>query len=278
MKNESKFVDLAKKIWSKRDFPADRFSSIIKIDFKRLLEIFNKNDFNSFEKIVEDLSNGSFLIIQKCFTKKEIEFLKEVGNNLMNSEESSFYKMDRKIPNFWRDITSEHSHKYGVPVVKKSMYFFHWNGEEKLFELINKRWDIIKILGGRESSFGKSTYPEDGFIDRIQLVEYPSGTGYLAPHQDPDHNQRCFISGYMSKIGVDFKSGGFWALNQNNQKVNLEKKIDVGDMGIGSAKIVHGVDQIDTDISSKRWFLGLYTNDSDCVNNRITLEAPKIKI
>lgn len=278
MKNESKFVDLAKKIWSKRSSPADRFSSIIEIDFKRLLDIFNKNDFNSFEKIVEDLSNGSLLIIQKCFTKKEIEFLKEVGNNLMNSQESSFYKMDRKIPNFWRDITSEHSHKYGVPVVKKSMYFFHWNGEEKLFKLINKRWDIIKILGGRESSFGKSTYPEEGFIDRIQLVEYPCGTGYLAPHQDPDHNQRCFISGYMSKIGVDFKSGGFWALNQNNEKVNLEKRIEVGDMGIGSAKIVHGVDQIDTDISSKRWFLGLYTNDSDCVKNRKTLEAPKIKI
>ena len=278
MKNENQFVEIAKKIWSERNTPADRFINIKKINFNKLQEIFKNSDFTSFENLVRDLSNGSFLIIEKCFSKNEIDFLKETGNNLMNSQKSSFYKMDKKIPNFWRDITSEHSHKYGVPVVKKSMYFFHWNGEDKLFELINKRWDIIKILGGRESSFGKSTLPQDGYIDRIQLVEYPCGTGYLAPHQDPDHNQRCFISGYMSKIGIDFKTGGFWALNKNNEKVNLEDQIEVGDMGIGSAKIVHGVDQIDDQISSKRWFLGLYTNDSDCVKDRITLKSPELKV
>ena len=276
MKNENQFVEIAKKIWLEQNVPVDRFSSIKKINFKELQEIIDKNDLISFEKIVRDLSKGCLLVIEKCFSKSEIDFLKETGINLMHSEESSFYKMDRKIPNFWRDITSEHSHKYGVPVVKKSMYFFHWNGEEKLFELINKRWDIIKILGGRKSSFGKSTFPEDGYIDRIQLVEYPSGSGYLAPHQDPDHNQRCFISGYMSKIGVDFKSGGFWALNKKNEKVNLEDEIEIGDMGIGSAKIVHGVDKIDDDITSKRWFLGLYTNDSDCVKDRITLKSPEL--
>ena len=49
-------------------------------------------------------------------------------------------------------------------------------------------------------------------------------------------------------------------------------------MGIGSAKIVHGVDQIDDCPTSERWFLGLYTNDSDCVKDRITLKAPEIKI
>ena len=239
MNNEDKFVEIAKKIWADQPSPSERFTSIVKIDFSELQDIFIKNDLNKFKNLVHNLSKGSFIVIKRCFSKKEIDFLKETGKNLMNSKKSSFYKMDRKIPNFWRDITSEHSHKYGVPVVKKSMYFFHWNGENKLFELINKRWDIIKILGGRESSFGKSTLPEDGYIDRIQLVEYPSGTGYLAPHQDPDHNQRCFISGYMSKIGIDFKSGGFWALNQDNEKVNLENEIEVGDMGIGSAKIVH---------------------------------------
>lgn len=278
MKNENQFVEIAKKIWAEQPFPADRFNTVSKINFKELQEIIIKNDLNAFKTIVNDLAKGSFLIIKRCFSKNEINFLKKTGQNLMASKESSFYKMDRKIPNFWRDITSEHSHKYGVPVVKKSMYFFHWNGEDKLFELINKRWDIIKILGGRESSFGKSTFPEDGFIDRIQLVEYPCGTGYLAPHQDPDHNQKCFISGYMSKIGVDFKTGGFWALNKNNKKVNLEDQLEVGDMGIGSAKIVHGVDQIDDQISSNRWFLGLYTNDSDCVKDRITLKSPEIKV
>ena len=82
----------------------------------------------------------------------------------------------------------------------------------------------------------------------------------------------------MSRIGEDFVSGGFWALNENDEKVNLEHELQVGDMGLGCARIVHGVDKIDNNKTSKRWWLGLYTNDSDLVKNRITLEHPKIKI
>ena len=49
-------------------------------------------------------------------------------------------------------------------------------------------------------------------------------------------------------------------------------------MGLGCARIVHGVDQIDNHKTSKRWWFGLYTNDSDLVKNRITLESPKLNI
>ena len=278
MKNEKKFVEISKSIWEKIDSPPERFTCIKRIKFRDLVDIFDNCDFPSFKKLVKDVSSGAFLIIEKCFNREEVEFIKNTGIKLMKNNKSSFHKMDSEIPNFWRDITSEHSKKYGVPVVKKSMYFFHWNDEKELFKLVNKRWDIMKILSGGESSFGKYSFPKDGFVDRIQLVQYPSGTGFLAAHQDPDHNSRCFISGYMSKIGVDFKSGGFWALNKNNEKVNLEQCIEVGDFGLGSARFVHGVDQIDDGENSERWWLGLYTNDSDCVKNRKTLESPKINV
>ena len=43
----------------------------------------------------------------------------------------------------------------------------------------------------------------------------------------------------MSKKGKDFKGGGFYAINKN--KVDVEKYIDVGDIGIGFATIIHGV-------------------------------------
>lgn len=278
MENEQQFYKISKQLWDNVNSPAERFTSVKKVKYIDLLEIIKSCDTSSFESIVGPLTKGAFLVIQNCFSKDEVEFIKNTGKNLMNSKESSFHKLDRKIPNFWRDITKEHSHKYGVPVVKKTAYFFHWNGEKELFDLINQRWDLLKLLSGQKPSFGKNTTPEDGVIDRIQIVEYPSGTGYLAPHQDPAHNVKCFMSAYMARIGEDFMSGGFWALNEKDEKVNLENELQIGDMGLGSARIVHGVDQIDACKTSKRWWLGLYTNDSDLVKNRITLEPPKIKI
>ena len=45
----------------------------------------------------------------------------------------------------------------------------------------------------------------------------------------------------MSKKGKDFFDGGFYALNSNDEVIDVEKFIDVGDLGVGFATIIHGV-------------------------------------
>ena len=256
----------------------DRYSTIKEITFTELENIFASQDNEKFLDVVSDLAKGAILVIRNCFSDEEIGYIKSRAHNLMTTTSSTFYRMNSLIPDFWRDITEEHSKKYGVPVIKQSAYFFPWNKEDKLFRLIYRRWRIIKSLGGREQTFAEHSEPKDGYVDRIQVVKYPSGTGYLSAHQDPIHNQRLFISGYLSKLGHDFNEGGFWALNQHGIKVNLEDMVNPGDMGIGFARIIHGVDQIDNCPDSERWFLGLYTNDSDLVTKRKTLAAPKMAI
>ena len=180
--------------------------------------------------------------------------------------------MNGQIPDFWRDISSNIAKKYSLPIVKKAAYFFPWNSNKELFNMVNRRWRILKILGGKPSSFGENTKPEDGYVDRIQIIQYHEGSGHVPPHQDPDHNQRLFMSAYLSKKGVDFQGGGFWALNNSGEQEDLEPIINVGDIAVGSARIIHGVNTITGNRGDIRWFLGLYTNDSDCVNNRKTIE------
>ena len=75
--------------------------------------------------------------------------------------------------------------------------------------MIYERWRIFKVLGGKDALFAEKKTPVDGLVDRIQVVQYPSGSGYLAGHQDPFHNQRLFISGYMSKPGKTFQAVAF---------------------------------------------------------------------
>ena len=42
----------------------------------------------------------------------------------------------------------------------------------------------------------------------------------------------------MEKI---FQDGGFWAMNSADEKILLEDVVNVGDMGAGYARIIHGV-------------------------------------
>lgn len=269
----------ARKIWNRNDLnPITGFTGIKYIEFKHLESVIRNNEITIFEELVSELASGKFLIIKNCFTTEEVEFIKDYGRRLMVTTKSTHYKMNDLIPDFWRDITEEHSAKYGVPVIKKSMFFFPWNDNEAIFSLINRRWRLIKLLCGVDCTLTENTTPADGVVDRIQIVSYPAGSGYLEAHQDPDHNQRVFISGYLSKKGVDFERGGFWAANYNNEKICMEDFIETGDMGIAYARIIHGVDIIEGDSGSERWFLGLYTNDSDLKWNRKTLSAPKIDI
>ena len=84
----------------------------------------------------------------------------------------------------------------------------------------------------------------------------------------------------MSKRGEDYKDGGFYFLDKNDKKLNIEDSIDTGDMGIGYATVAHGVDPVnlekEPDLNDKndgRWFLGLYSNQSDEVKERHTGKA-----
>ena len=65
-----------------------------------------------------------FLLVRNAFSNQEVSYIKKAMLKLQEESESRFFKMDGLIPDFWRDITAEHSHKYGVPVIKKVLIFF----------------------------------------------------------------------------------------------------------------------------------------------------------
>jgi len=72
----------------------------------------------------------------------------------------------------------------------------------------------------------------------------------------------------MSKKGKDYKEGGTYFLNDKNVKINTEEHIDVGDVGIFYASMIHGVDtvskiQTQNLKKSERWWIGLYSPESD---------------
>ena len=86
----------------------------------------------------------------------------------------------------------------------------------------------------------------------------------------------------MSKKGLDYKKGGFYVVKENNQFEDVEKYVVIGDISIGYATVMHGVDTIDPDqkpnwlTKDGRWWLGLYSNSSDMVSKRAQCVQVKI--
>ncbi len=244
-------------------------------DFFNTIENRNKNK-RSIYKLIDDLYQGRPFIIKKAISKKKIEKLKKKLVLISDNKKSSFYKMNKKCPNFWRRQDEKIAKKYSVSAIRDSYYFFRWNeSDNDIWRLFNQTWADIKLLGGlTKNAYIKNT-PKDGVIDRIQIVRYPEKTGYIEPHFHDPKNQRLIISVYMSKKGSDY-SGGGTCFYKGKKIINIEDKIDIGDIGIFYATLKHAVHPVKA--SSKkikekyrgRWWCGLYSPESDLIKNRHT--------
>ena len=250
----------------------------------------------NFSKLKKEIDNKNYKylknLIRKMFVEKDAYILKnsanknlkdtiiQLANYYKKNKKTTFYKMVDGVPNFHRVIDKNITKKYSLFAIKHSFYFYNWNIktklEKKLKDGVYKHWRYVKFLAGNSKKKYENNIPSDGQIDRLQIVRYPAGGGELRDHVDPRKNQRVVSGIIMSKVGKDFKNGGFYFKSSKNKKINIEKSLDEGDAVIFYGSIAHGVDKVDPDekliwnSNKGRWFIGMFVNDSDLVKNRIT--------
>lgn len=260
----------------------------------RLVRVMNWSDFRDgvlkaedyfVQTIVGSLYWGDVFILRNAFPSEFMRELKAKTVAWTRSREQSFHQMVDGVPDFHRMIDIETGKKYALEGCKHSAYFFRWNDDPlNIWPAITERWAIIKMALGLKADEYEANLPSSGRpVDRIQVVRYPPSIGFLEPHQDPPENQRCFISGYMSKRGSDYQGGGFYGVDENDRMVDLEGQIEIGDMAIGYATVCHGVAPCDRGrvpdwtAADGRWFLGLYSNSPDTAP-RVTVRPEKVEI
>jgi hypothetical protein len=226
---------------------------------------------------VQALYAGDAFIIRGAFPAQFMRDLQGRTHEWCQRRPESFHKMLEGTPDFHRRITEELASNYSIRHVKHSAYFYPWNDDPMgILDHIRERWRLIKNLSGHHRDEFEKNTPKDGVVDRVQVVRYPSGAGHIESHTDPYRYQRLIISCYMSKRGVDFASGGFYVLGVDEREMDMESAIEVGDICIHYASILHGVkivdedEDLDWDSTQGRWFLSLYSNVSDHVKDRHT--------
>lgn len=269
------------KVWNsleKKNNLPNYLNNIKIIDYLEFEEKVLSGNEDFANELVKSLLDGDVYLLKNAFSEEYMLDLRKKASVLFKNSKSSFHKIIENCPNFYRNITSEHSQKYAFHQIKHTHYFYPWNEDFfNLYRETNKRWRILKLLSGYYNNVWENNTPKDGIVDRIQIVKYPPGSGELELHQDPYIYQKFFISIYLSERDKDYFGGGMYLINKKNEKIELEKNINIGDLSFGLGTILHGVEKTaknNKDISetdtSGRWFIGLYSTVSDYVKDRHT--------
>jgi hypothetical protein len=280
----SVFSDAWEQVERRADLPS-RARQVLTMDFSKVQRAVETKDSWLALELARCLYAGDLLILKGAFHVAEMHYIRDAASAFMRSAPSSFHKMLEGSPDFHRAIDLESGRKYSFACCKHSAYFYRWNDDPLgIWPMVTQRWRIIKQLMGLKGDEYERNTPKDGVVDRIQVVRYPPAIGFLEPHADPHLHQRLFFSGYMSKRGVDYHGGGFYAIGVGDRVMDIERYIEIGDACVGYATVYHGVAPCDrtktpdwNDIDG-RWFLSMYSNASDEVPNRHTGRPVKLNI
>lgn len=265
----------------KKNKMPSKFTGIEFVNYDELKFEIDKKTEKFANKMVSNFLNGKVYIIKNSFETNFVKDLKQKVINFWNSNPDSYFEMKEGCPDFHRIVTPDRASKYSLGAVRHSTYFFPWNRDLGDFmEEIYKRWRYMKFVAGLKFDEYEKNTPRDVAIDRIQIVCYPPGCGGVEKHTDTDSNSNLAISCHLSsRKAHDFKTGGFYAVDGKNKKIDIEPDIEVGDMSVYCPTVEHGVTAVDGEFKGKnynwnsgigRWWMGLFCPDSNEIKKRKT--------
>ncbi len=282
-------INKFKKKWDEVEkpetFPRRYSGKTITMDFEELKSKVIAQENKFVDSIVNSFYAGDAYIFKKSYPKEFLIRLREQIHEYGKKSSSTYHKMLENSPDYHRIIDQEVSKLYPYDVIKHSYFFYDWNNDPfQLFPAIYPKWRIFKFLSGFKMNEYENNTPRDGVIDRIQIVNYPAGGGMLELHSDPYKFQKLAFGCMMTKKGVDYHDGGFYVLDENDNKFDIEEDLDIGDYAVIFCTVVHGVDPVDPNISldwnsiKGRWFLSTFSNESNYTSDDKRHTAYAVKI
>jgi hypothetical protein len=229
------------------------------------------------DRFVESIHAGDLWILERAFAADEIATIKRAAQAFRASQPVSSPKLVEGCANYHEIVDGSTAPSGGYLAVDHSCYFFRWNGDEHgLFALLDEIWRLAKMVSGRAEDEFEANTPKDSFVDRVQVIQYPTQIGRITAHVDPFITMRVNLGVYLSTYGIDFKQGGFFVARGPGDPVHLDPQAAAGDALLWFPQLIHGVADIDpeeggsVDWTSQagRWFVALNTVESAHVAKR----------
>lgn len=145
----------------------------------------------------------------------------------------------------------------GVARYMRTFFQFGWNedklGSSEPFAILTR---MRNLLMGMPENYLLDGGHESGAYNAARIIQYPSGGGFMAGHQDKLSNHinlanQGFRSNYVALLslgsrGKDFEQGGAWINSAAGDRLDVEGMLLLGDIVLYDQLTKHGVAGIDT--------------------------------
>lgn len=232
------------------------------------------NDPAALDEVRAHLAKENVVIIRNVVDpgdiKRIISYLAGIGRGSL----PNWQPLLPRCPNFHR-INRSDRRSY----VKGNFHqwsFFPWN--QDLFDFYSRFRDVFvlrNILSGAEPGTYLGSDPDDDCIARLSFQFYPKGCGGMNEHRDPlGAHQEVVPILIMSELGVDFKTGGVYVRNVDDEVIWVETVAKPGDLVLFNPNMKHGVAQIDPDqaedwLSFEGRWMSIFAVNKMATNNRV---------
>jgi len=236
------------------------YSGVVEVPFAE----FRNRVLNHDDEIYKDIYEGKVFILKDAFPKEEVHKLRKVIHQFGQTTPPSFHKILGNCPNF-HNINEENT-RYNVLMRVHSYHFFSWNDYPvDMNQYVFKALEVYETLCEQDPAKIIYNTCEDDIVTRIQVHHYPLGGGHTQLHRDPTELVKVAMIMMMTKVGVDYESGGLYFLDMFGDKFYPEPSLDVGDIVVFYPRLLHGVEAVDAgktsewDSENGRWTL-LFNN------------------
>lgn len=209
------------------------------------------------------LQKHSFCVIKNVIHQKEVNYLfdcfKKRFKKIKEKRVSGPWKF--KMKDFRRLDLGD---SYKNSRFSRCITFCEWNKNSNFYKIIDPVINLRNVLSNVKKQgyfyndlipFQKRTNKNKIFCDFIRMLQYPTGGGFLAEHDDFDQNYPekivnaiLTITSRKKRKGhsklYSYEQGGLYFI-KNKKKFNVEDLMNPGDLIVFDQKIPHGVNSVD---------------------------------
>ena len=209
---------------------------------KNLEEIISSKDLIA--ELKSGLESGYAYKIEHSIDRNYLRNFKKSLSDDLDFQSNSYTPRVAGCPNYMQNHWDHESQVVPAKFVSWSM--FPWNKESNaLFEQIIPMFVLRNMLAGLEPNKYLNNLDNEATA-RAALQFYPSGFGYMAEHQDPYNiHQFAIPTLLLSDYGSDYYTGGFFAINDEDERVYFDQHLEFGDLTLFHTSIPHGVEVVD---------------------------------
>jgi hypothetical protein len=218
----------------------------------RKIHILQKNEYDTDNQIFLDeikeniTTHRDFYVLKSFYPAEDLRKIRKYLHNIGTNSLPKYETLINGCPDFHRIVNDDL--RSSVKSVMHQYVFHSWNDNAfDFFNYFKKIFHLKNQLGGFDKDYCLNNTPDNDFVARVAFHHYVAGGGYLQCHADPVGSHQFVVPILqLSTKGEDFTSGGFYIINENNEKVFLDEHAEIGDLLLTHGEVKHGVDYVDS--------------------------------